>query len=281
MNDLSELLGYAFNQRALLAAAVIGLVNGYLSGYVVLRRSALFTGALANTMFPGITVGFILFGVSALSAFIGGLAVSMLIGLAAVGLATRTRVDKDSALAILWTGAFAAGLLMHDHLHLHVKIQDYLFGNILGLSNSDLWYTLIAGALTLALLVTLERPLMLFAFDPDVAASQGVPVRKMDYLLMGLLVLMMVTSIQAVGVILALGLMVAPGAILYLLVNSPRAMLWGGGLLGATLAVLSILLSNLFDLRTGATMVVVLASAFILTTLLSPRYGVFSGFRRS
>ena len=117
MNDLSELLGYAFNQRALLAAAVIGLVNGYLSGYVVLRRSALFTGALANTMFPGITVGFILFGVSALSAFIGGLAVSMLIGLAAVGLATRTRVDKDSALAILWTGAFAAGLLMHDHLH--------------------------------------------------------------------------------------------------------------------------------------------------------------------
>ncbi len=84
MTDLFELLAYDFNQRALLASAVIGLVSGYLSGYVVLRKSALFTGALANTLFPGITLGFMLFGVSAVSAFVGGLSMALCIGLLAL-----------------------------------------------------------------------------------------------------------------------------------------------------------------------------------------------------
>ena len=267
MNDLSDLLAYSFNQRALLGAAIIGMTNGYISGYVVLRRSALFTGALANTMFPGITLGFVLWGVSALSAFVGGLLVSLVVALAAIGIAHCTRIDKDSALCVLWTMAFAAGLLLHDAAHLHVEINDYLFGNILGLSRSDLWYCYVSGFLVLVILTLLQRPFLLFLFEPNVAQSQGIPTRRLNYLLMGLIVLTMITSVQAVGVILALGLLVAPGATMVLLVNSPRAIFWGGGVLGALLAMGSIVVSNLLNWRTGATMVLLLGIAFLLAAL--------------
>ena len=276
MNNLVELLGYDFNQRALLAAAVIGLVSGSLSGYVVLRKSALFTGALAHTLFPGITVGFLLFGVSAISAFVGGLSMALIIGLFAVFLAQRTRIDRDSALAVLWATAFAAGLLLHDHAHLHVQIEDYLFGNILGLSNLDLWFIYISGVAVMLTLVSLQRPLLILIFEEDVARSQGIRVRGLNYLLMGSIVLVMITSVQAVGVILALGLIVAPGATLYLLVDSPRKLFWGGGILGSFLSVMAILLSNLFNLRTGATMVVLLGATFLLTCILSPKYGLLA-----
>ena len=276
MNDLNELLQYSFNQRALLAALIIGLVNGYFSGYVVLRKAALFTGALANTMFPGIIVGFILFGVSTLSAFIGSLFVSLLLGLMAIGIAAHTRIDKDAGLAILWTFAFAGGLLLHDQLHLHVQIQDYLFGNILGLSNADLWFILVSAALVLSLLTALYRPILLFIFEPNIAQSQRIPTNALNYTLMALLVLTMVTSIQAVGVILSLSLLVAPGATMYLWVDSPRKLLWGGALLGASASVSAIVLSNLLNWRTGATIVILLGLLFSISCLFSPRYGLLA-----
>ncbi|MFT7512973.1 MAG: ABC-type Mn2+/Zn2+ transport system permease subunit [Candidatus Omnitrophota bacterium] len=281
MNDLIDLLSYQFNQRALLAALLIGVVNGYFSGYVVLRKTALFTGALSHSLLPGTAVGFILFGVSALSAFSGALIVSLIVGLCAIAISRGSRVDKDAALPILCTTAFAIGLLILDHIKINIELEGFLFGNILFLSDSDLWYAYAVGVFVMVMLVTLQRPLLLFIFEPNVAQAQGVPVRLLTYSLITLLIMTLITSLQAVGVILALGLLVSPGATVYLFVDSPRALFWGGALLGAVLTTSGVLLSLLLDERTGAIIVLLSGGVFLLCFFFSPKYGLLRQWLRA
>jgi manganese transport system permease protein len=274
MSVWEQLFGYGFSQRALLAAGMIGFVNGYLGGYVVLRRSSLFAGGLTHTLFPGIALGAIVAGLNPVSALVGAVLMALLAGVGATGIAASSRIDRDTALAILYTGAFGAGLLALERLGLYVNIENYLFGNILGVSRMDLWFVYLAGGVTMSLLVLFQRPLLLYVFSPDAAASQGVPVRVMGYGLAILLVLNMVLSLQAVGTMLTLGLLIAPAAILYLFSNSVRAILWGGGFLGAAIAVGSVALSVLRDVQTGPAIVVILGGLFLLAFLFSPVYGL-------
>ena len=274
MNQFWELLGYQFNQRALLAAVLIGFLNGYFSGYVVLRKSSLFTGALSHTLLPGIAIGILLFGLSVASTFVGALAAAMIIALASLGISRGTRIDRDSALAILYTASFSGGLLLLEKLPVNIEISHILFGNILGLADADLWMVFAVFGFVLTCLILFQRPLLLTVFEPNIAASLGIPVRFLNYLLVALLVLTMITSLQAVGAILSLGLLVAPAAIMYLFVDSPRLLFWGGGILGAVISVAAILLSNMYDIRTGATIVLLLGTVFLLCFIFSPRYGL-------
>ncbi|MEM7390821.1 MAG: metal ABC transporter permease [Verrucomicrobiota bacterium] len=269
MDDLIELLSYPFNQRALLAATIIGLLNGYLSGYVVARRAALFTGALSHTLLPGIAVGILLFGVGMISNFIGALAAAMIVALGALAIGRNTRVDRDSALAILYTTSFSAGLLMLDSLPVSVEINSILFGNILGLADTDLWLIFGVAGVALSVLILLQRPLQLMLFEPDVARSLGVPVGPLQYVMVGLLVLTLVTSLQAVGAILSLGLLVTPGAIMMLFVTSPRKLFWGGGFVGVACSLAAIVVSNALDIRTGAAIVLFLGLVFFLSLVLN------------
>ncbi len=274
MTIWEQLWGYGFSQRALLAAGMIGFVNGYLGGYVVLKRSSLFAGGLTHTLFPGIALGAIVAGLNPLSALVGAVLMALLAGVGSTGIAAVSRIDRDTALAILYTAAFGAGLLILERLGLYVNIENYLFGNILGVGRTDLWFVYLAGGLTMTLLIGFQRPLLLYVFSPEAAASQGVPVKTMAYGLAVLLVLNMVISLQAVGTMLTLGLLIAPAAILYLFCNSVRVILWGGGVLGAVIAVLSVMLSVLTDIQTGPAIVVILGALFLLAFLTSPVYGL-------
>ena len=280
MTVWEQLFGFMFSQRALLAASMIGFVNGYLGGYVVLRRSSLFAGGLTHTLFPGIALGAILAGLNPVSALIGAVFMALLAGVGATGISAASRIDRDTALAILYTAAFGAGLLALERLGLYVNIENYLFGNILGVTRMDLWFVYIAGGLTMALLILFQRPLLLYVFSPDAAASQGVPVKTIGYGLAVLLVVNMVLSLQAVGTVLTLGLLIAPAAILYLFSNSVQVILWGGGLLGAVIAVGSVVLSVLRDVQTGPAIVVILGVLFLLAFCLSPVYGLMAVIRK-
>lgn len=274
MSSLVEMFSYEFNQRAVLAALLIGFVNGYFSGYVILRKSALFTGALAHTLFPGIAVGIFLCGVTVASTFFGALAAAMIIALASLGIAQGTRIDRDSALAILYTASFAGGLILLRVLPVNIEIEDILFGNILFLADSDLWISLIVFVLVLSCLILLQRPLLLTLFEPNIALSIGIPVRRINQALVCLLVITMITSVQAVGTVLSLGLLVAPAGIMYLFVDSPKRLFWGGGIIGAVISASSVILSQRLDLPTGATILVILGIVFLLSYVCSPRYGL-------
>src|SRR5208283_3506048 len=123
-----------------------------------------------------------------------------------------SRIKEDTSLGLLFACSFSLGLVLISLSRVGVNVSDYLFGNILGLADADLWIIYLISLVVLPILVLLQRPLLLVMFEPSIAASQGLPVRLLNYLLMGLLVLSMISSLQAVGVILALGMLIAPAA---------------------------------------------------------------------
>ena len=271
---MDDILSYPFFQRALLGALIIGFTNGCFSAYVVLKRSALVAGSLSHALLPGIAGGILVAGsLTAWSAFLGALIAALVVVLASLAVARSSRLDQGTSLAVIFTIAFAAGLIMLKYVPVQVKLEDYLFGDILNISTTDLWIAFGIGVVTLTLTTALQRPILLTLFEPSVAAAQGVPVRALNYLIMTLLVLVMISSLQAVGCILALGLVVAPGATVFLLTNSTRAMFWGGGVLGAAGAAGGMWIAHWGDFRPGAVITVLLGAAFLLAFFFGPRSG--------
>lgn len=278
IEHLQDIFSYTFNQRALLAALMIGFLNGFFGAYVVLRRTTLFAGAMAHTLFPGIAVGALIAGVNPLSALLGALFMALFVGLGAQTFAAHTRSDINTVLAVFWTAAFAGGLIILERLNEYVDLESFLFGNILGVSDFDLWFCFIAGGTVLSIMILLQRPLILMMFSPEVAATQGVPVKRLDTLMAGLLTLVMITSLQAVGTILTLGLLAAPAAILLLFLENPRSIMWGSGIMGALLAAFSVYLSNILNVQTGALILLLLGGLFIIAMTVSPRHGLLARF---
>ena len=279
IETIQEILSYQFNQRALLAAVMIGFLNGYMGGYVVLRKGALYAGALSHTLFPGVAIGALIAGLNPYSALVGAFIMALIIGLGSESIAFHSRVDRDAALAILYTAAAAGGLLIIQRVGTFVRVEDYLFGNILRVSNWDLWFMFVAGFTVLSILVLFQRMFLLFVFSSDLAQAQGVPIKLLDYVLAGLIVITMVTSLQAVGALLAIGLLVAPAATLFLFVDSPRLIMWGGGIMGMLFAAASVFITNVLDIQTGPAMVILLALFFLVGFVLSPRYGLLARAR--
>lgn len=275
MTTILETLDTAFFQRALLAAAVIGFTNGFFSGFVLLRRSALSMGAISHTMLPGIASVVLITGaLTQWGAFIGAMIAALIVGLGSVAVARRSRIPQGTALAVFFTTAFAAGVIIQRHIGTAAELEDWLFGNILAVSDSDLWVFLGIATATLTLSTLFMRPLLITLFEPHVAAAQGVPVRAMQYLLFGMLIFALVASFQVLGSVLSIGLLVAPAAIVSLFTNNTTLLFWGGGAIGAIGAIAGVLLSAASQTPTGPTIVIVQGVLFIIACLVSARYGL-------
>ncbi len=276
-----DLFSNPFYQRALAAALLIGFTNGFFSGFVVLRRNALSVSALSHTMLPGITLGILLTGaLTQASAFVGALFAALMVGLGSVAVARGNRVAQGTALAVIYTTAFAAGVALLPRLDTRQELEHWLFGDIMAVGNPDLWVAFAIGALTLVVANLLMRPLLLTMFEPNVAAAQGVPVRLMQYLIFGMLILSLVASLQAVGCVLSVGMLVAPAATISLVTDRTSALFWGGGILGAVGAVAGVISSTWLGLAPGPAIVMLLGVFFLAAWIFSPRYGVIASRRR-
>lgn len=272
-----DLLSNPFYQRALAAALLIGFANGFFSGFVVLRRNALSVSALSHTMLPGIALGILMTGVlTQASAFLGALFAALMVGLGSVAVARGNRIAQGTALAVIYTTAFAAGVALLPRLDTRQELEHWLFGDIMAVANADLWVAFGIGSFTLLIANLLMRPLLVTLFEPNVAAAQGVPVRLMQYLLFTLLVLSLVASLQAVGCVLSVGMLVAPAATVSLLTDRTNALFWGGGALGAAGAVGGVFLSAKLGLAPGPVIVMLLGLCFLAAWIFSPRYGVIA-----
>lgn len=282
MNWLTEPFTHDFMRRALVGGALIGFTNGFLGGFVVLRRLALMADALSHSMLPGLAVGVMLAGGITISAlFTGGLTAALFVALGALLISRSSRLKEDTALAILYTVAVSFGLVLLTIVKARVPLSEYMFGNILGLENADLWLAYGVALTAIPLLALLQRPYLLLLFEPSVARSQGVRAGALNLLLVVLLVVNMVSSVKAVGVILMLGLLITPAATVYLLCDSFPAMLWGGGLIGALGSVIGLIASHhLSNLPSGAAIVLALGAIFLAAWIFSPRYGILRRLRR-
>jgi ABC-type Mn2+/Zn2+ transport system permease subunit len=280
MDWLTEPFHHEFMRRVIVGGALVGFTNGFLGAFVVLRRLALMADSLSHSLLPGLALGVMIAGGLVPSAlFIGGLVAAMIVALGAQLLARSSRLKEDTALGALYTVAFSLGIVLIAFVKVRVDLLHYLFGNILGLSNSDLWLIYFISLLVVPLLAALQRPLLLTLFDPAVAASQGVAVNALSFVLMVCLVLTMIASLQAIGVIMLLGLLIIPAATVYLLCDSYPAMLWGGGAIGAFGSCTGLLLSYRLNLPSGACIVLVLGVIILLAYLFSPRYGLIRRLR--
>jgi ABC-type Mn2+/Zn2+ transport system permease subunit len=268
-------------RRALAGGALIGFTNGFLGTFIILRRMSLMADALSHSMLPGLAIGLVLFGLHPGGLFLGGIIAAFLVATGAMLLARASRVKEDASLAILYTVAFSIGVVLLQYVPASVDLKHYLFGNILGLGDADLW---IAYGVTLFVvpgLLLLQRPLVLTLFDPTVARSQGVKVNALQLVLIVASVLTMISSAQALGVILMLGLLVTPAATLYLLTDKFTTMLWGGAFLGSAGSVLGLVLSYHFEkIPSGAAIVLVLGVCFLLAWTFGPRYGLLARLRK-
>jgi ABC-type Mn2+/Zn2+ transport system permease subunit len=282
MNWLTEPFSHDFMQRALVGGALIGFTNGFLGGFVVLRRLALMADALSHSMLPGLAVGVMFAGGITISAlFTGGLAAALFVALGALLISRSSRLKEDTALAILYTVAVSFGLVLLTIVKARVPLSEYMFGNILGLENADLWLAYGVALTVIPLLAVLQRPYLLLLFEPSVARSQGVRAGALNLLLVVLLVINMVSSVKAVGVILMLGLLITPAATVYLLCDSFPAMLWGGGFIGALGSVIGLIASHhINNLPSGAAIVLALGAIFLAAWIFSPRYGILRRLRR-
>jgi len=276
MNWLLEPFHYEFMQRALLACALIGFTNGFLGAFVVLRRLALMADALSHSLLPGLAIAAIAVGLNPGGLLLGGLLAAVFVALGGHLIARSSRVKDETAIASLYIIALAIGIGIIKYAHVKVSLDHFLFGNILGIGNTDLLISYATGVLVLITVTLLHRPILLAIFEPSVAQTQGVRVGMLLGLLIILIVLTMVTSLQAIGVLLSLGLMVLPAATIYLLSDSYSTMSWGGGCLGATGAVAGLLLSFWADIPSGPAIVLVLGVIFLGAYLFSPKYGIIT-----
>ena len=266
-------------RRVLIGSVLIGFTNGFLGAFVVLRRLALMADSLSHSLLPGLAIAMLLYGLAPAGLFVGALVAALCVALGAQMVSRTSRLKEDTALGALYTVAFSLGVVLIGFVKARVDLLHYLFGNILGLADSDLWIIYAISLVVVPLLTALQRPLLITLFDPSVAASQGIRVNWLNFLLMVSLVLTMVASLRAVGVIMLLGLLIIPAAMVYLLCDSYPAMLFGGGALGVFGSCAGLLLSYWLNLASGACIVLVLGVLLLLAYLFSPRYGLFRRLR--
>lgn len=274
MNEFLQFLSEPLAQRSLWACGVIGFSNGFVSALVVLRRSSLQIGTLSCALLPGIALAILVFGLFQLSILLGAVLAGLMVGLGSLFVSRTSRMDHDTALSVLHTTAFALGYIILIGLGLQQKVDDWLFGNIMSMGDADLWIAYAIGAVAVLSITALQRPLLIFLFDPRSAATMGIPTRGLNYGIFSLIILVLVSSLQAVGAFLTLGLLVAPAATMYLLTDRATLLFWGGGLIGGLGAIGAFFLSYPLGWHLGATIIVVLGGIFLLAYVFSPRYGL-------
>jgi manganese/iron transport system permease protein len=265
-------LSLPFMQNALLIGIVIATVSALLSCFLILRGWALMGDAISHAVLPGMVVAAVIGAPVALGAFVSGLGCA----LASNSFKDHPRIKPDAALGIVFSGLFALGLVLFSLFDTGQDLMHILFGNMLGVSRGDIIQTVIVALPTIALILFFRRDLMLVSFDRDQAQAIGLRVRRLEIGLLVALALSIIAALQAVGVILVIAMLIAPGAIAYLLTDRFEQML--------LYAVAAACLSTLFglygsyhlDLASGPAIVLVQAALFVLALIFAPKKGVLA-----
>jgi manganese/iron transport system permease protein len=263
-------LAYPFMQRALVVSVLVAAVCAVLSCYLVLKGWSLMGDAVSHAVLPGIVLAHVLSLPLALGAFVAGLSCALFTGY----LKENSRVKEDTVMGIVFSGMFGLGLVLFTKVDTDQHLLHILFGNVLGVTAQDLIETGIVAGGTLAIVLLKRRDLLLYCFDPNHARSIGLPVRVLHYGLLILLSLTIVASLKAVGIILVIAMLIAPGATAYQLTSSFERMLAIAAAVAMFSAVLGTLLSFHIDAATGACIVLVQAALFVLALLFAPKHGL-------
>jgi manganese/iron transport system permease protein len=269
-------LSYPFMQRALAVSLLVGAVCAVLSCYLVLKGWSLMGDAISHAVLPGIVIAYVVGLPLAVGAFAAGLSCALFTGY----LKENSRIKEDTVMGVVFSGMFGFGLVLFARVETDQHLNHILFGNVLGVSVRDLVETAVIAGSTLLIVLVKRRDLLLYCFDPNQARAIGLPVRTLHYGLLILLSLTIVSALKAVGIILVIAMLIAPGATAYLLTDRFERMLVIAVAVAMTSAALGTLISFHIDAATGAAIVLVQAAAFVLALLFGPKHGLRAAWRR-
>jgi manganese/iron transport system permease protein len=267
---LATPLSFGFMQRGLAAAVMIAIVCAVIGAFVVMQELAFIGDALAHASFPGVVIAFLL----KFPLELGGAIVGILTALGIGVLTRRGKLSQDTAIGVLFAGTFALGIALLSTVKNYTKdLFGLLLGDVLAIQSSDLIIIAVMGAAMLAIVFAIYKELVLVTFDPVQAEVIGLPVGWLHELLLALMAVTIVISIQTVGIVLVVAMLVTPAATATLLVRRFPLVMLVGALQGVLGVVAGLYLSFYLNIASGATIVLVLTSMFVLALIFSPQLG--------
>jgi manganese/iron transport system permease protein len=274
LDGLIEPLQYSFMQRSLIVAILVGLICAVVGSYLMVQRLALLGDAIGHSVLPGLAVAY---GIGA-NIFVGAFIAGVLSTVVIAWIRTRSPIKEDAAMGIVLSSFFALGITLITVIQKDQKIDlnHFLFGNILAVTPEDVKTTALIAGLTLAVVFLLYKELLFYTFDPLGAQAAGLPVNLLNFGLMILIALTVVASMKAVGVVLVLSLLIAPGATAYLLVPRLHQVMSVGALIGIISSVSGMYWSFYQNIPSGPAIVLVVSGFFLLALLLSPSHGILT-----
>lgn len=291
MNWLETLqLDFGHMIRPLIVGTLVAIVCSVVGCFIVLRKMSFLADAIAHSMLAGVIAGYllikILFGREAdLGAMLIGAILAGIVTVAMVGFVTRfSRVKQDTAIGIMYTGIFALGAFVISLKSvgslIHIDIYHYIVGSVLSVPDEELWLLAIVASFVISVVILFYRPLQLTSFDPIMAASIGIPVLAVEYLLTACTSLVVVSGVQIVGVILVVAMIITPAATAYLLSDRLDRMIIYSVIIGVLGFWLGFALATLVGASPGASVVVTMTAMFMLMLTFAPRYGLLADFIR-
>ncbi|QDC08273.1 metal ABC transporter permease [Oceanicola sp. D3] len=265
MEELLLPLQLPFMQNALAVAALISVPAALLSCFLVLKGWSLMGDAVSHAVLPGVVLAYLIGIPLGIGAFVAGMGCALATGY----LQENSRIKQDTVMGVVFSGMFALGLVIYTAISTDVHLDHILFGDILGIDGADLWEAGIIGAVVTLALVSKWKDLLLHAFDPTQAKASGLPVGWLHYGLLVALSLTVVAALKAVGIILAIALLIAPGATAFLLTRRFHAMLAVSVALALFCALAGTYASFWIDSAPAPTIVLAMTLCFIAAFVLT------------
>ncbi len=256
---------FSFMINALVMTTLVAIPCALLSCFLVLKGWALMGDAMSHAVFPGIVLAWMVGLPLGVGAFVAGLFCALATGY----LQENSRIKRDTVMGIVFSGMFGAGLVLYVYLKPEVHLDHILFGDMLGVSWNDIWQTAVIVVITAVIVLVKWRDLLLHAFDPVQAQVSGLNVKLLNYGLLCLVSLTIVAALKAVGIILSISLLIAPGAIASLLTRTFFSMMVVALLIAISFSFIGVYLSFFIDSAPAPTIVVCLSVVFIFAFIWS------------
>ena len=260
METLLQPFEFAFMQKAFVIALFVAVPMALLSCFLVLKGWALMGDAISHSVLPGVVLSYIIGIPLIIGAFIAGMFAAVATGF----LQENSRVKQDTVMGVVFSGMFGLGIVLYRKIDTTVHLDHILFGDILGLSAIDLWQSGLIAVVTIAIVFARRRDFLVHIFDPQHARAIALPTRLLHYGLLALISLTIVSALKAVGIILAIAMLVAPGAIAFLLTTRFEAMLVWSVAIAATASIAGIYLSFFIDSAPAPTIVLLMTVLFLI-----------------
>ena len=283
MTELLSILSEVWAVRALVASSMVGLMCGVLGCFIVLRNMSLVGDALAHAILPGVVIAYMLVGYSALAFFTGAVVAGLSTAVGITWIQQRVRTKNDAAVGIVFTSMFSLGVILISRISrqdgVHLDLKDFLFGYALGVSDTDLLLTGLVMVYVLVSVAVFYRYLFASTFQSVVAQTMGISVQLLHYFLMLLLSFAVVASLQTVGVILVVAMLITPAATALLLSQRLVRVLVIAGGIGTLSAIVGMVVAVWLNTPPGPAMALVATAIYGLTVLLAPRRGLVARYR--